>query len=905
MRFQFNPFTDKLDISGMGPGATSVDFVTGNTGGVVSADANYNINIVGNVASGITTVGNQSPSTLTIYGLPSSVVQVGTTAYATNAEAAAQSSSTVALTPSNITSMFSTHYLPPAQGGTGLSSPAANSLLVTDGTSPFVVLGVAGNGQLPIGSIGSAPVLANITSLGGSITITNGPGSIDLATSGSVAETLTGNSGGAVSPTAGNINTVGTGSITVVGSPGTSTLTTELTGLTNHNVLVGAGTSTITNVPPVMAGYVLTDNGPGVDPSFQVNSGAGAILTIAGDSGSISGPNVTIYANRAANNCGSSVAFVNSGTISTFNLTDSIGNTILGNGSGNATLAGTNNTACGGLALPALTGSGSTGLANCAFGWTSLNHLTTGNYNCAYGLQSLDNLTTGSSNIGIGSAAGAAYLSSESNNILVGHPGIVADANIIRIGLQGSGASQQNKCFIAGITGVTTSNSQMVTVNTTTGQLGAATISGGTVTSVSVVSANGFAGTVATATTTPAITLSTTITGVLSGNGTAITGSAVTQYAVLVGGASNAISSVGPGSAGQLLRSAGAGANPAYTTSTYPATNAASTLLYASSANVMAALATANSAILNTSSGGVPSLATSPSISGTYTTSGGNFALPVTNAGLTAGTITVAGSVYASFFGSNNVFLGPSCGNGTVTGANLFGCGEGTFQAATSANASVALGLYSQQSVTSSSNNNSMGLYTLNTLTTGTGSNTAIGDRALRFLATGAFNLGLGYGAGGAYTGAESSNLVIGSNGVTGDNHVIRIGTNGGGDTQQSACYIAGITGVTVTGTAVLCSTAGQLGTVASSRKFKENIQDFEGSILNLRPVKFNYISDKEKSPVYGLIAEEVAESFPDLVFYRDGEIDSVKYHEMPALLLKEIQRLNKRIEALEAKCPA
>ena len=44
----------------------------------------------------------------------------------------------------------------------------------------------------------------------------------------------------------------------------------------------------------------------------------------------------------------------------------------------------------------------------------------------------------------------------------------------------------------------------------------------GTVTSVSVVSANGFAGTVATATTTPAITLTTSITGVLKGNGTAI-----------------------------------------------------------------------------------------------------------------------------------------------------------------------------------------------------------------------------------------------------------------------------------------------------------------------------------------------------------------------------------------------
>jgi len=115
------------------------------------------------------------------------------------------------------------------------------------------------------------------------------------------------------------------------------------------------------------------------------------------------------------------------------------------------------------------------------------------------------------------------------------------------------------------------------------------------------------------------------------------TGGAITatQYDVLVGGSSNSIVSVGPGSAGQVLQSAGNAANPAYstatyptigtstgsilradgtnwaaTTSTYPTTNAISTLLYASSANVMGALATANSAILATNSSGVPSITT-------------------------------------------------------------------------------------------------------------------------------------------------------------------------------------------------------------------------------------------------------------------------------------------------------
>jgi hypothetical protein len=65
----------------------------------------------------------------------------------------------------------------------------------------------------------------------------------------------------------------------------------------------------------------------------------------------------------------------------------------------------------------------------------------------------------------------------------------------------------------------------------------------------------------------------------------------------------------GTATANQLLLS-GASAAPAWSTSTYPATNAANTLLYASSANTMAALATANNSVLVTSSGGVPSLST-------------------------------------------------------------------------------------------------------------------------------------------------------------------------------------------------------------------------------------------------------------------------------------------------------
>ena len=80
-------------------------------------------------------------------------------------------------------------------------------------------------------------------------------------------KTHTGNSGGAIAPTANNINTLGTGSITISGAG--STLTTQLTGLTNHAVLVGAGTATITNVGPSSSTGQVLQNNAAADPSYS------------------------------------------------------------------------------------------------------------------------------------------------------------------------------------------------------------------------------------------------------------------------------------------------------------------------------------------------------------------------------------------------------------------------------------------------------------------------------------------------------------------------------------------------------------------------------------------------------------------------------------------------------------
>ena len=74
-------------------------------------------------------------------------------------------------------------------------------------------------------------------------------------------------------------------------------------------------------------------------------------------------------------------------------------------------------------------------------------------------------------------------------------------------------------------------------------------------------------------------------------------------------------------------------------------------------------------------------------------------------------------------------------------------------------------------------------------------------------------------------------------------------------------------------------------------------------SILNLRPVSFTLKSKPALGKQTGLIAEEVEKVAPSLVVYnKSGQPDSVKYHELPALLLNELQKALKRIEALEAK---
>lgn len=127
---------------------------------------------------------------------------------------------------------------------------------------------VTQDGQLLIGSASTPHINVSTLTEGTGISILNGPGTIQISVNGSqTGQTITGNTGGPRSPTGGNWNIVGSGSLTTAGSG--STLTASVTGLTNHNVLVGAGTATITKVAPsATSGVPLISQGSSADPAF-------------------------------------------------------------------------------------------------------------------------------------------------------------------------------------------------------------------------------------------------------------------------------------------------------------------------------------------------------------------------------------------------------------------------------------------------------------------------------------------------------------------------------------------------------------------------------------------------------------------------------------------------------------
>jgi hypothetical protein len=219
------------------------------------------------------------------------------------------------------------------------------------------------------------------------------------------------------------------------------------------------------------------------------------------------------------------------------------------------------------------------------------------------------------------------------------------------------------------------------------------------------------------------------------------------------------------------------------------------------------------------------------------------------------------------------------------------------------------VGAFALSNNTAGNFNTAIGAEALNNNTTG-GHNQAIGNGALFNNSTGEFNTAFGQGALNVNT-TGNANVAIGAGaggGVLTADNVICIGATVSGNNVSNTCFIGNIRNVTTQNAnaiPVLIDTAGQLGTASSSARFKTDIKCMNNAseaILALKPVTFHYKSDTSSTPQFGLIAEEVANVNPDLVV-RDGngEIYTVRYDAVNAMLLNEFLKEHRKVEEQQA----
>ena len=196
----------------------------------------------------------------------------------------------------------------------------------------------------------------------------------------------------------------------------------------------------------------------------------------------------------------------------------------------------------------------------------------------------------------------------------------------------------------------------------------------------------------------------------------------------------------------------------------------------------------------------------------------GNLKLPNTNAGLTEGVITWAVGTRIHNFGTNNIFIGNTSGNGTLTvgnATNNVGVGLDTLKSLTTGVSNTAIGS-NAGSANNSGNENVFVGRSAGIACNGGGQNIFIGKGCATSFTSGSSCVIIGNDTASAYGAGCSSNIVIGASiaGVAGEDNKIRLGQSGSGTGQQNACYIGGIAGVNVGSVASVVTNSGdQLGT--------------------------------------------------------------------------------------------
>jgi hypothetical protein len=238
--------------------------------------------------------------------------------------------------------------------------------------------------------------------------------------------------------------------------------------------------------------------------------------------------------------------------------------------------------------------------------------------------------------------------------------------------------------------------------------------------------------------------------------------------------------------------------------------------------------------------------------------------------------------------GNGNVAVGWGAGFSLTTGSRNTATGSNALLRNTNGSFNTATGVGALFNNRTGEENTANGFQALFN-TTGPGFNVAIGSEALFNNTTGSFNTALGWFSG---------------FGVTTAHNVTCIGAAGAN--VSNTTWIGNVYGVTTqsgTTAPVIVSSTGQLGTVASSERFKKDIAAMDKaseSILALKPVTFHYKTDTKATPQFGLIAEEVAKVNPALVLPdKEGKPYTVRYDAVNAMLLNEFLKEHRKVEQL------
>jgi hypothetical protein len=215
------------------------------------------------------------------------------------------------------------------------------------------------------------------------------------------------------------------------------------------------------------------------------------------------------------------------------------------------------------------------------------------------------------------------------------------------------------------------------------------------------------------------------------------------------------------------------------------------------------------------------------------------------------------------------------------------------------------LGVNAGSAATGITANTGVGYNALNHAGGLSGNNVAVGAGALFNTTTGQNNIAIGTSVGiGLSTG--SNNIYIGNPGSGNESGQIPIGTVAN---ITQGTVIVGIHGFgSGSGIPVIVNSGGRLGTNTSSIRFKEDVRAIgseSDDLMKLRPVAFRYRESHEAGGLqqYGLIAEEVAQIYPELVVNDDqGRPLAIRSQLLEPLLLNELQNQRREIEELKAR---